>query len=111
MKPCVILFPPGGVTILRRPLADFVTHQEHVLRVHDPKKGGMRVWRQMPPAVLLRYLEDEVRELRLAIESGAPELMQHEAVDVANFCMMLHDVAAQVAMKKEADDDSSERQE
>lgn len=75
----------------------FAEAMEAVLRTHDD-----RTWDREPTARLLRRLHEEVAELDSAFTSPVglvPSEMQawrndirHEAVDVANFAMMIYDV-------------------
>ena len=47
-------------------------------------------WEDMSPKQLLRRLEQEVGELRRAIENGeSPSRVTHEAADAGNFAAML----------------------
>lgn len=52
-------------------------------------KGG---WQDCTDAYLIERLEEEVKELKIAIQHGAPkELILRESADVANFAMMIAD--------------------
>lgn len=85
----------------------FALYMEHVLRENDFKGG----WQSMTNEQLLARLKEEVKELGLALEAlpkpcgcrgvsdcnhglwgPDEEDVAHEAVDVANFAMMLTDV-------------------
>lgn len=88
-----LLLEAFRATPLREPLVNFALDQERVLKIHDPQKGGRPGWMKLSPQMLMAYLRDEVRELELALATGDAKQIRHEAVDVANFCMMIHDVA------------------
>ncbi len=51
-------------------------------------KGG---WKAESSAYLLRRLLQEVAELVQELDQGTPESIEAEAVDVANFAMMIAD--------------------
>lgn len=73
----------------RPAVKQFAERMEIKLRARDYKGG----WDGCTLERLLAQLEDEENELREAIEAGhEPEIIE-EAVDVANLCMMLADVA------------------
>jgi len=92
---------------LRPEVARFAQLMERVLRDNDHKGG----WKDMEAADLLKRLRDETKELAQAIESqavrcgcrsadecrhglfaaGSTDIVR-EAVDVANFAMMVADV-------------------
>lgn len=56
-------------------------------------KGDREGWRKDDALALLKRLEDEVRELRDAVElRDTSERITGEAADVANFAMMIADV-------------------
>lgn len=74
---------------LRPEVVAFAVEMERVLRRHDHKGG----WDHCTPAHLSRRLREELDELVDAVKSGqAPEKILDEAVDVANFAMMVADV-------------------
>ena len=84
---------------LRTPLAKFSREMERVLRKNDHKPG----WDNESPFLLLNRLVGEVFELNVAMDHeiyhiGAPpkglsfnQAVVKEAVDVANFAMMIAD--------------------
>jgi NTP pyrophosphatase (non-canonical NTP hydrolase) len=101
---------------MRSALKNFAVLQEQVLRSHDESKGEAS-WKTDSAQALASRLTEEFGEVLTHLfgqdpvcdfliaslrdhveESGVsldykPETMQRELADVANFCMMLHDVA------------------
>lgn len=57
-------------------------------------KGG---WADCDPAWLHHRAEEEMDELAKAIARGDPDAIEAEAADVANFCLMIADVARRKA--------------
>jgi len=77
---------------VRPAVAAFAMAMELKLRRNDHKKH----WRECSIEYLLKRLGDEVEELRMVIEAnGSAGTVLGEAVDVANFAMMIADVTAQ----------------
>lgn len=72
---------------LRPQLRDFANRMEHKLRQNDHKGG----WQDCASDWLLRRLEEELQELRIALATGTLLDVEEEAADVANFAMMLAD--------------------
>ena len=77
---------------LRPEVLRFAENMEKKLREHDDRPG----WKDNAPEALLARLRQETDELDEAIASrmqttSSSEVMD-EAADVANFCMMIHDV-------------------
>jgi hypothetical protein len=70
----------------RDELQDFATKMEAKLIKNDHKSDG----ELLPVAALLRKLELELEEFKLAFEFESPEDAMWELVDIANFCMLLH---------------------
>ena len=56
----------------------------------DPKKMG-KSWRSMPMIELEEELRNQVLQLGYAFRKDDRELIRKKAVDVANYCMMIHD--------------------
>lgn len=101
---------------MRNELKDFATLQESVLQSHDETKGPAS-WKNNSPQALMSRLAEEFGEVITHVfgqdpvcdfliasirdhieECGVsldynPETMKKELADVANFCMMLADVA------------------
>lgn len=75
---------------LRPQLAAFASAMESTLKANDHKGG----WEDETSSWLFRRLLDETGELRRAVFSGDRIATKDEAVDVANFAMMIYDVAA-----------------
>jgi len=71
--------------LLRREVRLFADEMERVLRLNDQKEH----WSYLPIEDLLDRLEEEVEELREALESDGE--VEIEAVDIANFAMMIAD--------------------
>ena len=75
---------------LRPEVQDFAHAMEIALRRNDHKGG----WRECRLTWLVERLYQEADELARAITSGAPHAeIEREAADVANFAMMIADVA------------------
>jgi len=76
-------------TPLRSEVARFAEVMELMLREHDRKPH----WTYMPQTYLLTRLCDEVQELIAAAAAPEPRLedIAAEAIDVANFAMMIYD--------------------
>ncbi len=74
-------------TVLREPLIFFAKKMEEKLIKND-KKGG---WNNCSYDELQNFLNQEVIELKKAIEEGNPVSIINEAADVANFSMMISD--------------------
>lgn len=75
---------------LRDEIAIFAVQMEMKLRENDHKPG----WKDNSPSILMFRLTDELNELHDAIyHGGPPSLIRAEAVDVANFAMMISDVS------------------
>lgn len=72
---------------LRPVLRDFALQMEYKLRKNDHKTG----WRDLPVEALFKLLMLEIEEFKVAKEFFGKEEARKELVDVANFCMMLHD--------------------
>lgn len=83
----------------RPALRRFAGLMEIKLRKNDHKTG----WRELPPEALLKKLEIELEEFRVAYqyESRAEAVM--ELVDIANFAMMLADRIEQDMTKAQDD--------
>lgn len=73
--------------IVRPEVQIFGQAMERALAENDHKGG----WMSETDVYLLERLKDEVRELEQALACGSDEAIMHEAVDVANFAMMLFD--------------------
>ncbi len=74
---------------VRPEVAAFALLMEKKLRENDHKGG----WKDCDRPYLLRRLGQESRELQDAVLGHAPLIVGDEAADVANFAMMLADVA------------------
>ena len=73
---------------LRPEVRAFAVLMEQVLRKHD-NRGG---WKDCDAWWLLDRANEEWRELKYALGGKGPHLVALEAVDVANFAMMIADV-------------------
>ena len=71
---------------LRTDLLYFAEEMEAKLRKNDHKTEA----RLLPPEALLRKLQLELEEFKVAYEYETPEAARWELVDIANFCMLLH---------------------
>lgn len=71
-----------------RPVLDgFARHMEMKLRRNDHKTS----WRELPVEALFKMLMLEIEEFKLAHEFLGDDEARKELVDVANFCLILHD--------------------
>ncbi len=86
---------------LRPEVSEFAQAMEAKLRTHDDDRGDE--WKEMSIRSLRLRLYGEVRELQEAIDKfertveidpAALELVRAEAVDVANFAMMIWNVVS-----------------
>lgn len=80
---------------IRAPLLRFCEQQELLLRTHDEKKGYAS-WKDDSFEAIQNRLKDEFFEYfdGTTSFSTAVESIKHnqrELLDIANFCMMLHD--------------------
>lgn len=78
---------------VRPVLADFAYLMEEKLAKNDHKTS----WRELPVEALLRLLMLEIEEFKVAHEFLGAQEARNELVDVANFCLILHD---RLGMKK-----------
>jgi len=62
-------------------------------------------WKYSSIADLLSLMDGEVHELRMAFDVCNPEQVMAEAVDVANFAMMVFDNASDIVTKIKGDKD------
>lgn len=84
--------PPLGYraddTLQRREaLVKFTERMETVLRKHDSKSS----WRTDPIDMLVRKLKLELMEFEIAYDFERWEEARNEAVDLANFCLIVFD--------------------
>ena len=108
---------------IRNELKDFAERQEKVLRIHDSLKGQdgwkgdsvqaltSRLIEELGEVVshlfgqdsvcdfLVASMRDHVEECGVSLDYDA-DTFQKELADVANFCMMLHDVAGRISPRK-----------
>lgn len=87
---CANAWRPGteqGGAELRPEVLAFAQSMERKLRRHDAKRGTS--WKASDIDALMQHLEDEVSELRGAIEAGCG--VADEAADVGNLAMMVAD--------------------
>src|SRR5262245_32800881 len=68
-------------------LVKFADMMEEVLRRHDTK----RTWRERPIPALVRLLELEIEEFRVAFDYFEAGEARKEAVDIANFALFVWD--------------------
>ncbi len=80
-------------TACRPAVRDFAIGMEAKLAKNDHKRD----WADLPIAALVRRLENEVAELKMAIDYETPDAVAKECHDVANFALMIGDVAARKA--------------
>lgn len=75
------------VTDCRKEVQEMAVAMEAKLRQHDDRPG----WKEEPFEYLYQRLEEEADELYQASKSNKPLNIAEEAVDVANFAMMIWD--------------------
>lgn len=89
-----------GTGVVRNEVLGFSLMMEMALKRNDYKGG----WQYMAPSQIMNRIYDEVRELNKArkiLDKGVVsfreiEAAKKEAIDVANFCMMMVDVLNQL---------------
>ena len=74
---------------VRGSLLRFVIAQESVLKENDHKNQ----WTGETLGYLSGRVADELGELRRAIKTKDPKKIKKEACDLANFAMMIYDIA------------------
>ena len=84
----------------RREVAAFARLMERELRAND-HKGGWKAWQTVSALVRLREETDELATALLRNES--PSVIGEEAADIANFAMMIADMAG--ALREDAPHD------
>ena len=93
MARCYMVLDLGnGNTVkheVRIEVADFALLMEAKLAKKDGE--GKTHWRDLPPEALMEFLEIEVRELHAAMRFLSVGEQMGEAVDVANYAMILWD--------------------
>lgn len=83
-SPRSIVSNPG----LRESLQNFAEAMEQKLRKNDHKGG----WEGLSFEMLLDYLKLELHELEVALKHESPKDVAKEAVDIANFALMIWQV-------------------
>lgn len=84
-------------TVQRRAaLQTFADKMELVLRKHDHKT----TWRTDPIEMLVRKLKLELMEFDIAYDFERWEEARNEAVDLANFCLIVYDRLSMPDVKK-----------
>lgn len=79
----------------RASLQAFADKMETILRKHDHKDS----WRNDPIEMLVRKLKLELMEFEVAYDFQRWEDARNEAVDLANFCLIVYDRLGQPDMK------------
>lgn len=85
---------------MRPEVLAFAHAMEDTLQKHDAEKGACG-WSVESPYYLLRRMDEEKRELSMAVKSLSFRGIQAEAVDVANFAMMIYDLAGRQISTKD----------
>jgi len=73
--------------MVREEVHDFAEAMEKVLKENDDKEG----WEECSNLYLVQRLVEETSELLKMMDAGELDDMCKEAVDVANFAMMIFD--------------------
>jgi NTP pyrophosphatase (non-canonical NTP hydrolase) len=76
---------------VRPEVALFGEAMESKLAEHDDDRGE-RGWEEDSIRSLLARLREEADELEVALDYCDPSRVAHEAADVGNFAMMIHDI-------------------
>jgi len=77
---------------MRSEVLVFAHAMEDTLQKHDADKGTCG-WSDESFLYLLRRMDEEKRELSIAVKTLSYRDIRAEAVDVANFAMMMYDLA------------------
>lgn len=85
---------------LRPALAAFAEGMEAKLKKNDHKSD----WRELPIPALLRMLEIELEELKVALEYLPVKEARNESQDVANFAMFIWDRLSLMDQEKRVSD-------
>lgn len=97
-----------GAKKLRTPLKQLGQSMEHILRIRDRRyKRGTEDRPWLDGHDVQHFFDramEEMLELRDAIRRGKSLEIGHEAADVANFMMMIHDIATKRAGVKTVED-------
>lgn len=80
-------FRAGDKVEQREALTKFTARMEEVLRRHDHKQS----WRTDPIEMLVRKLKLELMEFDIAYDFHRWDEARNEAVDLANFCLIVFD--------------------
>jgi len=78
---------------MRPVLTDFAELMEAKLKKNDHKTS----WAELPVEALFRLLMVEIEEFKIAHEFLGRDEARNELIDIANFCLILHD---RLGMKK-----------
>lgn len=76
-------------TACRPKVREFAIGMEAKLAKNDHKRD----WADLPLPALIRRLENEVAELKMAVDYESADAVAKECHDVANFALMIGDVA------------------
>jgi hypothetical protein len=95
-KPTALLSDDGLLVLECRPSVQaYAVAMEHALRKHDATRGPDG-WKDATGEMmqdLMSHLEEEVDELKIAVQEGDYESVCEEAPHVGNMAMMILDVA------------------
>ncbi len=87
-------------TAVRPVVREFAIEMEKKLAKNDHKTE----WNKLPLAAFVRRLQNEVEEMKMAIEYETPEAVTKECADIANFALIIADRANRDCRKDEPDD-------
>lgn len=82
-------------TACRPAVREFAIEMERKLAKNDHKTE----WNKLPLAAFVRRLQNEVEELKMAIEYETPDAVTKECADVANFALIIADRATRDCRK------------
>jgi len=76
--------------VMRKEILSFARRMEIKMAMHDDDRGDE--WKELVVNYLVRRLANEYHEFLSCLATPKPDFdrVREELVDVANFCMMLH---------------------
>jgi len=86
---------------VRTEVREFACEMEHILKENDWKEH----WQNFSVEEMFESVCVEVEELKDAIELGSYDSAEAEAIDVANYAMMVWDLARKAREQKEENDE------
>ncbi len=75
---------------MRESVKKFAVQMENVLKKYDDERGETG-WIEESIQFLINRANEELKEMQIAFEDCDPIKLNREAIDTANFCMMIVD--------------------